>query len=286
MSVHDRGRRPGRDAAGAGPDNDKSEVLVAVNRLDEIERIGREVDAFARRFALPLGLVFDVNLALDEVLTNIISYAYDDEQKHQIVVRLRVERDRFVIDVEDDGREFDPLSIAEPELDLPVDERPVGGLGLSLVRRLISEWAYDRRGGWNCLTMTRFTTGMGRVLREGPSFVTEQRDGDVVVLEVNGRLDSAGAAAFEQELLGRIAGGDRHIVVDCENLRYINSAGLRVLLVAAKRLSADGGAIAVAAASGQMRSVVQLVGFDSVFPLCDTVEQARAAVLSARPSPF
>ena len=111
---------------------------------------------------------------------------------------------------------------------------------------------------------------------------TEQREGNVVVLEVSGRLDSAGATAFEEELLGRVAAGDRHIVVDCSELRYINSAGLRVLLVAAKRLSADGGAIALAGASGQMRSVVEIVGFDSVFPVCDTVEEAKAAVLAAR----
>jgi anti-anti-sigma factor len=266
----------------AGTDNPNSAVLVAVNRLDEIERISREVDAFARRLALPLGMVFDVNLALDEVLTNIITYAYDDDAEHQIVVRLRVERERFTVDVEDDGREFDPLSTAEPDLAAPVEERPVGGLGLSLVRRLVSELAYDRRGGWNVLTMTRFLGAMGRRLRESTAYVTEQREGEVVVLEVSGRLDSAGAAAFEEELLGRISKGDRHIVVDCSELRYINSAGLRVLLVAAKRLSADGGAIALAQASGQMRSVVEIVGFDSVFPVCDTVDEAKAAVLAVR----
>jgi anti-anti-sigma factor len=265
-----------------GSENSNSEVLVAANRLDEIERIGREVDVFARRLGLPLGLVFDVNLALDEVLTNIMSYAYDDEETHEIVIRLRVERDRFVVDVEDDGREFDPLSTVEPSFEGPVEERPVGGLGLALVRRLVSELEYDRRGGWNVLTMTRYLEGMGRTLREGPAYVAEQRDGEVVVLEVNGRLDSVGAAAFEEELLGRVTRGDRHIVVDCSNLRYINSAGLRVFLVAAKRLAADGGAIALAAASGQMRSVVEIVGFDSVFPICDTVEEATAAVLAAR----
>jgi anti-anti-sigma factor len=282
MSVYERGARPGSNLTAGGSDNPNQEVLVAVNRLDEIERISREVDAFARRIGLPLGMVFDMNLALDEVLTNIVTYAYDDEDEHQIVVRLRLERDRFVVDVEDDGREFDPLATDEPDLAAPVEERPVGGLGLSLVRRLVSELAYDRRGGWNVLTMTRYIGGMGRTLRESPAYVTEQREGNVVVLEVSGRLDSAGAAAFEEELLGRVAAGDRHIVVDCSDLRYINSAGLRVLLVAAKRLSADGGAIALAAASGQMRSVVEIVGFDSVFPVCDSVEEAKAAVLAQR----
>ena len=72
--------------------------------------------------------------------------------------------------------------------------------------------------------------------------------------------------------------------MDCSYLRYINSAGLRVLLVAAKRLSADGGAIAVAAASGQMRSVVELVGFDALFPICDTVEQAEAWIEKSKRS--
>jgi anti-anti-sigma factor len=278
-----RERRPGRDAPGTTQAGAASETLSAANRLDEIQRVSRDLDAFARRHGLPLGLVFDTNLALDEVLTNIISYAYDDHAEHVIVVRLRVDRDRFIVEVEDDGRPFDPLSTDEPDMAVPVDERRVGGLGLSLVRRLMTELEYERRDDHNVLTMTRFLGRMGRALRESPARVIEQREGEVLVLEVSGRLDTVGAAAFEDELLGRIQGGDLRVVIDCSQLHYINSAGLRVLLVAAKRLSASGGAIAIAAASGQMRSVVEIVGFDSIFPLCESVEEAKSAVLEASP---
>ena len=254
-------------------------TLTTVNRLDEIERLGRALEGFGAEHGLPPRVVFDSNLALDEVLTNIVSYAYDDDATHEIAVRLRIEDDRLVIEVEDDGRPFDPLAAPEPDLALHAGERPVGGLGLSLVRRLMPELRYERRAGRNVLTMSRSVADPVRETTSQPSLnVTELRSGSVVVLRADGRLDAAGAVVFEQEMLGRVAAGARRIVVDCSKLDYINSAGLRVLLIAAKRLAADSGALALAAATGQIRSVLEIVGFDSVFPVCGTVDEARIAV--------
>jgi serine/threonine-protein kinase RsbW len=252
-----------------------SATLTLQNRLDQIERISRDLEAFGKRNGLPPRLVSDVSLALDEVLTNIVSYAYDDAAAHQIVVRLAVSEDRLVVEVEDDGKPFDPLSVEEPDLAMAAEDRPVGGLGLSLVRRLMSELGYERRGDRNVLVLTRTIaeTG-GAAARSALNLIIERRN-RVVVLYAVGRIDSASAAVFERDLLGRVAAGERRIVVDCSRLEYINSAGLRVLLVAAKRLKADSGALAVAAAKGQIRSVLEMVGFDAIFPVCSTVEAAK-----------
>ncbi|HEY2774995.1 MAG TPA: anti-sigma factor antagonist [Candidatus Binatia bacterium] len=259
------------------------QTLRLASRLHELERISGEVDAFARRNGIPPRLAFDANLALDEVLTNIISYAYDDEAEHEIVVTLRAERDRFVIEVEDDGRPFDPLATPAPDLTMPADERPVGGLGLSLVRRLMPELQYQRRDQRNVLTMSRAVGTEATQERHVPTSDGGSPASDVVVLHATGRLDAGEAAAFEQALLGRIEAGAQRIVVDCSNLEYINSAGLRALLVAAKRLSARSGAIALAATSDRIRSIIAMVGFDAVFPVCATTEQATTAVLAAAP---
>ena len=68
---------------------------------------------------------------------------------------LALEGDELTIRVEDDGRAFDPLQAPPPDLDLPLEERPVGGLGIHIVRSVMDAVEYQRRGGRNVLTMRK-----------------------------------------------------------------------------------------------------------------------------------
>lgn len=102
----------------------------------------------------------------------------------------------------------------------------------------------------------------------------------VEVVEATGRLDATSAPEFEDRLLGAVEQGRRRIVVDCTRLEYVSSAGLRVLLIAAKRLATAGGAIAIVAPAGPVRDILAIVGFDSVFPVVPVVSDAVAAVRS------
>lgn len=249
-----------------------SVTLSVASRLDEVERVSRDVDAFGRSHSIPAEIVFDANLVLDEVLTNIVSYAYDDDAEHEIVVRLRIEDGAVVIETEDDGRPFDPLAAAEPDLALPASERSIGGLGLSLVRRLTEALSYERRAAHNVFTMrfrTQVRDAAGEIRRHDFT-----HDGGLAVLIPDERLDKAGSAEFEPQLLGAIAAGARRLVVDCSDIDYINSAGLRLLLVAAKRVTASGGSFFVVAPRGQIRHVVEMAGFESAFPVCSTLAEA------------
>ncbi len=130
-------------------------TLSLTNKLAEIEGVSRLVEAFGEQHGLPARVVFDLNLALDEVLTNIISYGYDDGAEHEITVRLSLDGHTLHVEVEDDGRPFNPLEIAEPHLGGPVEERSIGGLGLFLVRKLMSGLAYRRQEGKNVFGMSR-----------------------------------------------------------------------------------------------------------------------------------
>jgi anti-sigma regulatory factor (Ser/Thr protein kinase) len=96
-----------------------------------------------------------INLVLDEVITNIIDYGYDDQAEHEIRVTMAVEGDRLTIEVEDDARPFDPLKAAPPDLDLPLEERPVGGLGIHIMRSLMDAVEHQRRNDRNVLTMQK-----------------------------------------------------------------------------------------------------------------------------------
>jgi len=108
--------------------------------------------------------------------------------------------------------------------------------------------------------------------------ISESKRGDVVVVRVKGRLDANSAATLEQALLASIDAGTRRLVIDCEPLDYISSAGLRVLLVAAKRLRAADGVIALAALKEPIKEVLDIAGFSSIFGVHESVAAAVAAV--------
>ena len=93
------------------------------------------------------------SLALEEVFTNVLRHAYSDAGAHEIRFSARLTPDHVVLQFADDGREFDPRAAPAPDLDLPVDERPIGGLGVHFVRELADRLDYERSGGMNRFTI-------------------------------------------------------------------------------------------------------------------------------------
>jgi len=125
--------------------------LSISNDLPELARLAAAVGTFLEQRQVPPKAAYAVNLALEELVSNVIKYAHDDASGHAIDVAVAVESDGLVVRIEDDGRPFDPLEAPEPELDLPLEERKVGGLGIHLVRDLAGPIRYERRGNRNRL---------------------------------------------------------------------------------------------------------------------------------------
>lgn len=96
-------------------------------------------------------------LALDEIITNVVSYGFEKEPANpRIRVDLELGEGRLEVRIEDNGRSFNPLADAPlPDLALPVDERPIGGLGIHLAKNLVHEISYRRVRNQNCLTLTQ-----------------------------------------------------------------------------------------------------------------------------------
>ena len=94
-------------------------------------------------------------LAFDEVITNTISYGYDDQEPHEIKVRLTLANGRLTAEVEDDGRPFNPLTAPKPDLTGAVEDRRVGGVGIHLVRSLMEQVDYHRTSNKSHLIMTK-----------------------------------------------------------------------------------------------------------------------------------
>ena len=130
--------------------------LTLVNQLSDVAKLSSFVEAFGIAEGLAPEVVYSLNLALDEVVTNVIRYGHEDDgREHPIVVRLALERDVVTAQVEDDGRAFNPLEAAAPDLGASLDERPIGGLGIFLVRSVMNSVEYRREDGRNVLTMKK-----------------------------------------------------------------------------------------------------------------------------------
>jgi anti-sigma regulatory factor (Ser/Thr protein kinase) len=112
-----------------------------------------ELEAMLNDEAVPEDVVHDCSLVLEEVFTNILRYAYADAGAHEVRFAASLTGTHVVLEFEDDGRAFDPLSAKPPDLRLPPEERPIGGLGIHLVRKIADELEYEREGALNRLTV-------------------------------------------------------------------------------------------------------------------------------------
>ena len=130
-------------------------VLTARSNLDKLTRLHEFVCGFCAEHGLAEDLAEDCSLALEEVFGNVVRYGYRDSAEHQILVRMAMEDGSVVLTIEDDGIAFNPLEVPPPDFELPIENRPVGGLGMHLVRSLMETLEYAREDGRNLLTMRK-----------------------------------------------------------------------------------------------------------------------------------
>jgi anti-sigma regulatory factor (Ser/Thr protein kinase) len=130
-------------------------------RLDSEEprRVAEQFERFGAEHGLPDRTIFGFQLALDEILTNVISYGFE-EWAHDPVITVSFDLNdtRLEVVVQDNGRPFDPLQDAdEPDLTLPASGRPVGGLGIHLTKAFVHALSYERVDEYNRLNLVQPT---------------------------------------------------------------------------------------------------------------------------------
>jgi len=125
------------------------------NTPADLGRLLPALEAFAREHPLPAPVFNAADLALEEHVSNVVSYAYEDRTAHEILIRLSVVDQHLEIEVEDDGRPFNPLSQPPVDVTLPLEDKPIGGLGVHLIRTLMDVVEYRRVAGHNILRMRK-----------------------------------------------------------------------------------------------------------------------------------
>ncbi len=138
-------------------DTDGILELSLINDLREIGAAAEKVDAFCEAQGIAAPVAYAVNLSIDEILTNTISYGYDDDAEHRIDLTFRVEGESLVVTIVDDGRPFDSSTERAPDFDATIEERALGGLGLFLVQQMMDEMTYERSDDRNVITLRKST---------------------------------------------------------------------------------------------------------------------------------
>jgi sigma-B regulation protein RsbU (phosphoserine phosphatase) len=133
----------------------KQLVYQLTGGLEEITVLHEAIEKFATDNSVPQDVVFKVNLSLDELLTNTLSYGYPEGGEHEISVSLAVKDQTLLIEARDNAVPFNPLEKPEPDIYQDIDERQIGGLGIHIVRKMMDEIAYRREAGFNVLTMKK-----------------------------------------------------------------------------------------------------------------------------------
>jgi serine/threonine-protein kinase RsbW len=137
-------------------DNQSNEkVLMVHNQIHELTRIEAFLEELGEQWDLPLPFIFSLNLAIEEALTNIISYGYTDKGDHPIELDFKKNGDDLTIIIQDDGLAYDPTLKADPDITLPAAERPVGGLGIFLIKKIMDKVEYQRKDEKNYLILTK-----------------------------------------------------------------------------------------------------------------------------------
>ena len=135
-------------------------LLQLSNNRPEIRNLRNRFDIFAKDNELPAKVIHDVQLALDEVVTNIVEYGYDDDDEHLIDIKFILNEQSLKIIIIDDAKPYNILDKKDPDTSLSLEEKPIGGLGIYLVKRLMTNIDYDYRDGKNYLLLTKsFTEG-------------------------------------------------------------------------------------------------------------------------------
>ena len=124
--------------------------------LSELETLNRQLHAFGERTQLSESAIFEINVCLDELFTNIVSYGYEDNMDDHIDFTFTLMDDVLTIRVEDEGMPFNPLGVKLPEKVYDLDNLQVGGLGIHIVKKLMDDIHYKIYHGKNNLTLKKF----------------------------------------------------------------------------------------------------------------------------------
>ncbi len=236
-------------------------TLEVPARLEALASISNFVVDAARGAGLDEHAVWEVQLAVDEAVTNAIVHGYHEhELRGTLSISIAQEDGKFVVSLRDQGAPFDPSRVPEPDLVSPLEQRKTGGLGLFLMRKLMDDITFEREANVNVLRMTK------RLPPSGLRYIA-----------LSGRIDASAAPTVQRTVHHAMKSGGRWIVVDMAQVTFLSSSGLRALLMLNREMQKSRGDLRLCSLQPHVAEVFHLTGFDQIFPLYSSRHEAAAS---------
>lgn len=129
--------------------------LSLPNDIDTVPQLNAFIDAIVEERGLDMSLGMNLNLAVEEAVVNVMTYAYPEGTEGQVNIEVTIDSQQVTFVISDSGRPFDPTAQGDVDTTLSAEERPIGGLGIYLVRQLMDDVRYERADGQNILTLCK-----------------------------------------------------------------------------------------------------------------------------------
>ena len=259
------------------PDHAAQTVISIDARIAETSRVADHVESFGRDQEISPGTVNDMNVALDEVISNIVRHGGDTARAHLIVIRVGLAGGWFFAEVRDQGVPFDPVSYTAPEA-RGGGTRTMGGLGLVFVRALMDEVRYTREGQGNVLFLAKKISA--EAAADTPPFEigASRPDAQTAVLALRGVLVGATQGKLRERLSALIDAGTLRIAVDLGETTHIASGGFWVLLATRRRLDELRGRLVLFGLQPAARRLFELSGLLGEFAFAADRDAALRAL--------
>ena len=248
--------------------------LIIPGTLDRVPEVCEFVVEAATAAGLDDRAVYHCQMAVDEWCTNIVEHGFHHGKRGRIEVVCVQRNTQFVIAINDDSPAFDPTTLSEVDPSKPLEEREPGGLGWFFIRKVMDQVKYEFKEGRNYLTMIKNGAQLVHKPLVDEPYPVHDVNGGVRIVSLNGRLDSNNSRTLESALTSQLATGYLRLVLDMSEVTYVSSSGLKVILTAQRQAMKENGNLALAGLSSRVFEIFQISGFDTLFHITETTDEA------------
>ncbi|MCL3850495.1 MULTISPECIES: anti-sigma factor antagonist [Parabacteroides] len=239
--------------------------IIIENDSSEIIRITRFIESLGVSLFLPSATTRRICLAIEEAVSCTIHHAYPNGAKGKIKLKVSQVNGDINCMIINDGMTFDPTLPQNKSEKSSLEDMLTGGLGFFLIFRTMDEIAFHTDGSQNFLMLTK---GLGAIEEPESSLNTNIcKVAGGVIITVEGRLDTLNARKFESVIRPVLDNGTPEIVINCENLTYISSSGLRCFILMQKKVDSSHGLLVLKGVLPEIRNIFDMTGCSSLFTI-------------------
>jgi serine/threonine-protein kinase RsbW len=249
---------------------------------DEITTVVKWIRDIGHSLDLPEKQVFALEVSIEELITNIVWYAFEDKTKHPINVTAKAKHRKLLVDIEDSGKPFNPVDVPPPPKIDNIETARIGGLGIFMAKRLTDGMKYRRAEGKNILTIwiNLVPTLLKEELMVKSLTIQSVKVDNILIFTVTGWLNAQSYQKTEDQLDHWIGSGEKWVVGDFTELDFISSIGLRVLMTTSNKISKAGGHFVVFGLQGAVQDVFDSTGISTLITVANSKSKAIEIMLS------